>query len=214
MATPTSKRTRWIYEVLPYLYVGSGVLVGLGLRNLWGAFSSIMLVSAGVIVWNMRRRHRHLARLREDQRLWKAAQKKESILQSQFVQLVWRKEYECGNPAIDAQHRNLFALGNTLLNAIMGGESKLDVELLFDELVEKVAQHFSTEEALMDQAHHPGAAEHRVAHGTLLARSKELAERFHHDQLDAGDLFNFIAGEVLARHILKEDLGALHRVAS
>lgn len=171
------------YEALPYLYMGSGALVAFGLSNAWGIFSGIMLISAGVNVWHMSRRHWQLMQHRQDQRAWKAAQKQKLMQQSQFVQLAWRKEYECGNSVIDTRHRNLFALGNILLNAIMGSETKLDVELLFDELIEKVATHFKTEEALLGQVHHPSTAAHCAAHARLLARSKELAERYHRGEL-------------------------------
>ena len=74
MSENAAKPSQWFYEALPYLYVGTGLLVALALPNLWGAFSGALLVSAGALVWNMRRRHRHLARLRQDQRSRKAAQ--------------------------------------------------------------------------------------------------------------------------------------------
>jgi hemerythrin-like metal-binding protein len=209
MPSQSRNNASWTYEVLPYLYLGAGVLVLLGLRNLWGAFSGMLLISAGVIVWNMRRRHRRLSRMRADQRLWKAQQRNEALQKSRFVELVWRSEYECGNPAIDAQHRKLFAHGNALLNAIMGDETKLDVELKFDELIEKVAHHFKAEEAVLKLEKNPSMQAHKVAHDELLLRCKELAERYHRDELDAGDLFNFMARDVLAQHILKDDLKQL-----
>lgn len=211
MSENAAKPSQWFYEALPYLYVGTGLLVALALPNLWGAFSGALLVSAGALVWNMRRRHRHLARLRQDQRSRKAAQINAARQRDRHIQLVWKTDYECGNPVIDSQHRNLFAMGNALLTAILNDETKLDVELQFDELIEKVAQHFRVEEAMIVKAQAPDAAAHKVAHAELLERAKELAERYHRDQLDADDLYNFIAREVLTQHILKSDrlLGAL-----
>lgn len=211
MSRKSGKPSQWFYEAMPYLYVGSGVFVALTLPNLWGAFSGALLVSAGVLVWNMRRRHRHLARLRQDQRSRKAAEINASRQRDRHIQLVWKTDYECGNPVIDTQHRNLFAMGNVLLTAILNGETKLDVELQFDELIEKIAQHFLVEEALIAKAQSPDAAAHKAAHAELLERAKELAERYHLDQLDGDDLYNFIAREVLTQHILKSDrpLGAL-----
>jgi hemerythrin-like metal-binding protein len=209
MSSNADKSSNWFYEALPYAYIGSGGLVALALPNLWGVFSGVLLISAGALVWNMRRRHRYLVRRRDAQRILNAARKAEAMRRGRYVQLVWQKEYECGNPLIDTQHRHLFTMGNTLLNAIMSDESKLDVELQFDELIEKIAQHFQTEETMMARGALPGAAVHKSAHARLLERSKSLAEHYHRDQLDAGDLFNFIAKDVLAQHILKDDRSAL-----
>ena len=50
---------RWLYETLPYLYVGSGVLSVATLDHLLSAFSGLLLVSAGLVVWKLRHDHRH-----------------------------------------------------------------------------------------------------------------------------------------------------------
>ena len=52
---------RWLYETLPYLYVGSGVLSVATLDHLLSAFSGLLLVSAGLVVWKLRHDHRHQA---------------------------------------------------------------------------------------------------------------------------------------------------------
>jgi len=52
----------WLYETLPYLYVGSGVASLATLDHLLSAFSGLMLVSAGIVVWKLRYNHRHWAK--------------------------------------------------------------------------------------------------------------------------------------------------------
>jgi hypothetical protein len=49
---------RWLYETLPYLYVGSGVVSLTTLEHLLSTFSGLLLVSAGVVVWKLRHDHR------------------------------------------------------------------------------------------------------------------------------------------------------------
>lgn len=44
----------WLYEPLPYLYAAMG-LAALGMLDSWmGKLSGLMLISAGVVVWNLR----------------------------------------------------------------------------------------------------------------------------------------------------------------
>ncbi len=52
-------KPRWLYEALPYLYVGCGVASLAALDHLLSAFSGLLLVSAGIVVWKLRHDHRH-----------------------------------------------------------------------------------------------------------------------------------------------------------
>jgi hemerythrin-like metal-binding protein len=123
-----------------------------------------------------------------------------------YTRLVWRREYECGYPTLDAQHRLLFEAGNDLLSAILEQRDKLDVELLLDDLIGHVEHHFHEEEAIMAQASHPVSPEHRTRHEELLARVKALGENYHGGSLTVADLFTFIADDLVVQHILKDDL--------
>lgn len=51
-------KPRWLYEALPYLYVGSGIASLSTLDHLLSIFSGLMLVSAGIVVWKLRYDHR------------------------------------------------------------------------------------------------------------------------------------------------------------
>lgn len=52
-------KPRWLYEALPYLYVVCGIASLATLDHLLSAFSGLMLVSAGIVVWKLRHAHRH-----------------------------------------------------------------------------------------------------------------------------------------------------------
>jgi hypothetical protein len=54
----------WLYEALPYAYAASGMLTLMAFENLPGDLAGGTLVAAGVITWQMRKRHRQAKRLR------------------------------------------------------------------------------------------------------------------------------------------------------
>lgn len=123
----------------------------------------------------------------------------------QLVELIWRRSYESGNPVIDAQHRTLFRDANKLLSAVLGGRQKDEVMKLVEVFIADIAQHFQEEEAIITKARCPGAADHAGLHHVLLQQALALAERFRDGALSPGELFEYLAHQVVARHILIED---------
>ena len=126
-------------------------------------------------------------------------------LDAGFVRLVWRSNYECGNTLIDQQHRGLFEKGNSLLAAAVNGYAKEDVRPLIDDLIASNIAHFQAEEAVMAMAGFPDAAGHAESHQQLIAHALELARLHAVGELGPGELFQFMAYEVIAGHILRED---------
>lgn len=195
----------WLYESLPFLYLAAGMLTMFVLGNAIGVFSGLMLVSAGLFVGVLRlkyrRSQRELAALRA-----LVPKYDETPPAPGLVRLAWRPEYECGNTLIDIQHRRLFESGNNLLNAILEDRAKLDVELMLDDMIAHVESHFCDEEALLARSQHPISKAHQELHQQLLARAKKLASLYHQGELAAGDLFTFVANDLVAQHIVREDL--------
>ena len=112
-----------------------------------------------------------------------------------FVQLSWHSAYECGHSLIDEQHRALFQHANNLLTAILSARPADEVAALIDILINSVVQHFKDEEAIFTAAGFPCAAEHAAI----------LVNRFHVGSLAIGELFQFLAHDVVARHMLGAD---------
>ena len=193
-----------IYESLPYLYLAGGAIVMASLPNAWGIFSGLLLSSTGVVVWLLRRIYRRASCQPVGPRAWEAAVQN-GYRDAGLVPLAWSVEYERGHVTIDTQHRKLFERVNVLLNAILDEKPKLDVELLLDELIKDVSNHFTAEENLLVEASLPLTPEHQESHRTLLARCKEMAERYHNDEIKVGALFNFVARDAVSEHILKDD---------
>ncbi len=124
---------------------------------------------------------------------------------SGLVQLVWRPAYACGNEVIDREHRALFAHANTLLAAMLGDQPVADVSAGIDVLLAGVVEHFKDEEAILAAAGFAGLDAHVGMHQQLVARAMELVALFNQGKLGLGELFQFLADDVVARHMLVED---------
>lgn len=122
-----------------------------------------------------------------------------------FVQLVWHEAYECNNPLIDDQHRALFAQANGLLGAMLAGQQSDEVNRMLDTLIQDVVQHFRDEEAIITAAGVPGLAEHLDTHHELVDRVVSMRDAFRAGVLGIGELFQFIAHDLVARHMLGAD---------
>ncbi len=128
-----------------------------------------------------------------------------AIPSADFVHLTWSTTYECGHTGIDVQHRQLFGHANNLLAATLSGRPTAELAGLIDPLIRDVVQHFQDEEAVITAAGFPGAAQHAALHRELLNHAAELVDHFHAGGLNVGDLFQFLADDVIAHHLLGAD---------
>jgi len=122
-----------------------------------------------------------------------------------LVRLSWHAAYECGNPVIDEEHRGLFADANRLLGAVLSARPKAEVAELVNALISDVVQHFKDEEVIIRAAGYPGADEHAAIHSALVDKAVLLVKHFHDGTLAIGELFQFLAHDVVARHMLGAD---------
>jgi diguanylate cyclase len=124
---------------------------------------------------------------------------------AELVQLVWRSAYECGNQTIDAEHRELFHGANRLLGAVLNGLPSQDVTAMVDSFIAEVVQHFQDEEAIITKAGYPAAAQHCGLHRALIEKAAALATRNRDGTLTLGELFKYLAQDVVSRHMLTAD---------
>lgn len=122
-----------------------------------------------------------------------------------LVKLSWHTDYECGHPLIDDQHRSLFLQANDLLAGILSGQPTDWVAAQADLLTQSIAQHFQDEEAVFAKIGFPGATQHVAIHRQLTDNANLLVQRFRSDKRPIGELFQFLAYELIAGHMLKED---------
>lgn len=122
-----------------------------------------------------------------------------------LVQLVWHATYESGQAEIDAQHRALFGRVNSIIAALLSERPLDQVVTLMDTLLSDVVEHFETEEKIIVAAGFSGAAVHATIHRELIDHARYLMSRFTARELDSGELFEFLAHDLVARHILGAD---------
>jgi len=134
-----------------------------------------------------------------------AAPHAERGTQGNLVRLTWKDSFCCGNELIDSQHQTLFYLANELLEAALLARPAEEISSLIGKLFAEAHQHFHDEETILKEAGFPGLNHHITEHAKLLARGHELAQEFKAAKLTLGDVFQFLASEVIMLHILKED---------
>jgi hemerythrin len=80
----------------------------------------------------------------------------------------WDKSLAVGVKLVDAQHQELFRMVDGLMEALVKGQPKAELEKLLAFLGTYVVQHFGTEEKLMAQYRYPEAAAHKQQHADFV----------------------------------------------
>jgi len=123
-----------------------------------------------------------------------------------MLRLYWLEDYACGDPTIDAEHRELFDLGNVLIDAAREQYSEPGLWwAALDSMLAHLARHFQSEEALMARHGYGRLAIHRRTHARLLRRADELRAAVETGDATLSHLVNFLANDVVALHLLKMD---------
>ena len=122
------------------------------------------------------------------------------------IRLNWQEAYECGEPTIDRQHRQLFELANSLLDASFKSESSPQAfNAALEKLLAHIAKHFADEEVLLARYGYKDLDAHRQAHARLLERARQIRSSAAAGKAKLGDLVEFLANTVVAQHLFKED---------
>jgi len=119
------------------------------------------------------------------------------------IKLQWNEAYECGEATIDAQHRRLFELANKIIEcAFEANQNRPALNALFEELLHHVALHFTDEEEILESKHYAQLEPHKRAHAGLLSRAARLQQKAAAGDVTLGELVEFLAHDVVARHLL------------
>jgi diguanylate cyclase (GGDEF)-like protein/hemerythrin-like metal-binding protein len=122
------------------------------------------------------------------------------------LHLEWQEAYECGDPAIDREHRELFTLGNCLIEAALRDPPEPDaVAAALQVLLTHVLAHFRGEEAILEHLRYAHLEEHRRAHAGLLRRALAMQADLAAGRAPLGAVIEFLVQDVVARHMLVVD---------
>ena len=126
-----------------------------------------------------------------------------------LVKLVWHKNFCCGNQIIDTQHQLLFKAANELLARVLLDPSlsteESEIAELITQLVDDIRQHFHDEEKILKSKGFPGTNKHAEKHEILIAKACEMSDNFRDSVLFIGDIFQFLAYDVIMLHMLRDD---------
>lgn len=125
--------------------------------------------------------------------------------QPHVLLLAWHPSYACGVDEIDKDHIALFAYADELLNAIAFARPHAELCDKVDFVVQAVQAHFAREEELLAQSNWPGTGMHREHHRQLVRKAQDLARNFRQQTVDSGAVFEFLAQDLIAQHILLGD---------
>lgn len=200
-------KPEWLYEALPYLYVASGVVTAALLSNVVGTISGLLLISAGVIIWKLRRDYRAKNRLPPATAPLAAESRRDAndtsdTNDAKLEPLHWHPSFEVGHDQIDRQHRRLFAIANDLGDALMSKKPKDDIALMIDELLTDIAHHFRSEGETLAADRMPLTDVHQDIHRSLLSCLTEMRDKFRIGQLPLGELSALLAYDAASQNFL------------
>ena len=120
----------------------------------------------------------------------------------------WNNNFNTGLPTVDAQHKKLVQLLNSLASHVAFHTDVPKLSLVFDELADYTVYHFQTEEEIWREyfGDDPSELAHRVTHASFvdeIARFKSALGSMAEHQL-AEEALGFLA-RWLASHILETD---------
>ena len=119
--------------------------------------------------------------------------------------LKWTKKYSVGVKSMDDQHVRLVDDLNKLHAEMLKGNAQSVAGDLASGAMDRVNNHFSAEERLMEKTRFPGLANHRVEHRVLAAKVAEFVSRYEQgDQTMYPDLLRFM-GNWQYNHMLTVD---------
>jgi diguanylate cyclase (GGDEF)-like protein/hemerythrin-like metal-binding protein/PAS domain S-box-containing protein len=134
-------------------------------------------------------------------------------LEGTFLKLVWSETYCSGHRVIDDQHRHLFHLANELLDSMLTGRPTDEISMFVASLLSEVVQHFYDEEVILAELGYPELQAHTQKHAVLVAKALQMGRDFRAGSLSVGSLFQFLAHDVVATHMLREDREFFHLTA-
>jgi hemerythrin len=104
------------------------------------------------------------------------------------------------------EHRELFRLANTLIDrSFPEGRDTAEVLAACDELINHVRGHFEHEEEMLSRMRYPQLEDHKRAHAGLMRRAFKMREMLIEGRVRPRALIQFLAEEVVARHMLDVD---------
>ena len=117
----------------------------------------------------------------------------------------WSNDLSVNIAEIDAQHRQLVAMINSLNEAMKQRKGKEALDKTLADLLSYAQKHFATEEGYFTRFGYPQAAAHKAKHTAFTEKVYDFKEEYEAGKLTLTlDVMNFLK-DWLKNHILGED---------
>ena len=117
----------------------------------------------------------------------------------------WTSANEMGHPEIDGQHKQLFLLGEAVLDSLKRLDDRKTAAAQLNAFIACAQEHFKYEEGLMRVAEYPGLDQHAKFHASLLVDLRAHCEKVEWDpKLNPADLTHYLT-DWLKLHIDVEE---------
>ncbi|BDQ33558.1 bacteriohemerythrin [Pseudodesulfovibrio portus] len=117
----------------------------------------------------------------------------------------WTERLSVGLDAIDAQHKQLFAISEALHSALLSGQGKEAVKKAFKDLEAYTTRHFTEEEDFMRSIGYPDIEAHKTQHEQLLLRCRMLWNLDRRNDPIKPEGVAFFLAEWLDEHVSTSD---------
>lgn len=122
-----------------------------------------------------------------------------------FLRLVWRPEFECGDPRVDAPHRRLFERVNDVILSADDRRDAAEIAGSLPPLLEALREHFVDEVALLREIGYVGADAHEREHEALIDDARDMIRRHADGTVGTRELIRFFVFDLISRHMMIED---------
>ena len=120
----------------------------------------------------------------------------------------WREQYSVGQDKFDDDHKQIFSLVDGFTSTMLSDDAADRLDVIFDELMAYINDHFVREEAFMSETGFPDFVEHRTKHQKMVEKLRRL-----YGQHTGGDASSVVAEDMADflenwwyAHILTEDM--------
>jgi methyl-accepting chemotaxis protein/hemerythrin len=117
----------------------------------------------------------------------------------------WNRELSVGIDSIDAQHKKLVNMINTLNEALAEGETNDALIAIFDELADYTVNHFGYEEKLFAKHAYEQTVAHINEHHAMIEQVQKLRQKMADGDFMIGLEVMVFLKDWLLNHILKTD---------
>jgi hemerythrin-like metal-binding protein len=118
----------------------------------------------------------------------------------------WKDSYSVQHPEIDAQHRRLLDIINSLHEAMKMGGKPHELARVADDLVNYTRTHFTREEQIMRRAAYPDVEEHARKHRAMIAQVENFRGDLQSGKVAVSIQMMSFLKDWLTRHILDTDM--------